>query len=77
MKESPPNDISEPRSTIGLFFVGGLMIALALLFEPIGSNPDTGLIHLNTVQAKWLLGIMGGLFVLGGIYSARKVLRAR
>ncbi len=53
------------------------MIVLALFYDPIGSNPDTGLITLNTVQAKWLLGIMGGLFVAGGIYSAIKMWRTR
>jgi len=51
---------------LGLFGVGILLICIALLLDPIGSSPDTGVIELRSTGAKQLLGFLGVIFVVCG-----------
>jgi hypothetical protein len=69
-KNSPP-DQSRQAEMIGLFCVGLLLLGLAWFGDPIGSDPDSGLIELSRTQAKWLLGVFGGVFIAGGVKSRR------
>ena len=53
----------------GLFGIGLLLIFIAILADPFGPSPDSGIIDLGVSGTRWLLGILGGAFVLGGTWT--------
>ena len=68
MSSEPTSDRHAKRAEmIGLVSVGLLMLGLALFFDPIGDDPETGVIELSKTQAKWLLGTFGASFIFGAI----------
>lgn len=52
----------------GALGVGALLITIAVFTDPMGASPDTGVIDLGSMGTRWLLGILGGAMVLGGIW---------
>lgn len=72
-----PSDQSRQPEMIGLFCVGLLLLGLAWFSDPIGSDPDSGILELSRTQAKWLLGLFGGVFVAAGIVLFVKSRRSR
>jgi hypothetical protein len=64
-----PADQQEIIATWGLLGIGAMLLIVAFFFDPIGESPRTGVFDLGVNGTKWLLGIMGGLFFLGGIGS--------
>ena len=53
----------------GLFGIGLLLIVIAVFTDPIGPSPDTGIVDLGVSGTRWLLGFLGGTFVLGGVWT--------
>ena len=68
----PSPDTSHRIATFSLLAIGLLMLVIAWFFDPIGQDPDTGVVDLTPTQARWLLGVAGGLFVAAGAWSWRK-----
>lgn len=58
----------------GVFGVGALLLIIAIVVDPIGFSPDTGMIDLDPIGTRWLLGGLGALFILAGAY---KIVRNR
>lgn len=70
-----PNRQQDAVATLSLIGIGLLLLSIALFFDPVGKSPDTGVFDLGTVGSKWLLGSLGGLFVLSGAWSFLKYRR--
>lgn len=67
-----PTDPQEKFARIGLFGISTLLIAIGLLFEPVGESPDSGWFELGSLGTRWLIGGMGvGLLVVGTIIEWR------
>ena len=70
MKNPSPQEPREERvASWSLFGIGSLLLVIAILFDPIGPSPDSGIIDLGTSRTKWLLGIFGSFFLLAAIWS--------
>lgn len=65
MNKTPKH--AKTTEVIGLFGIGLLLLAIAAWFDPIGSNPDTGIIDLSPDGARLLLAAFGVFFLIGGI----------
>jgi hypothetical protein len=61
-----PNNQQETNALLGLFGIGILLIVIAIFTDPIGPSPDSGMVDLGVSGTRWLLGFIGGTFVLGG-----------
>lgn len=70
----PPSKRIEIAALLG---VGALLLCIALFFDPIGSDPDTGVFDLGTRGTKWLLGILGAGFVAAGVGAMHKAKSAK
>ena len=44
----------------GLLAVGLVLLLVALVFDPVGTSPDSGVIDLGPSATRWLLGGLGG-----------------
>ena len=64
-----PNNQQETIAMWGLFGIGLLLIFTAMFTDPIGPSPDSGVIDLGVLGTRWLLGFLGGAFVLGGVWT--------
>jgi hypothetical protein len=70
------NSGESPKQTAvagwGAVGVGLILLVIGLFFDPIGSDPDTGMIHLGVTGTKWLLDAFGALFLLTGAWALIK-----
>ncbi len=65
----PPDENSNQEgvaawSSIGIAL---LLLGIAFLLDPIGSDPNSGLFDLGPTGTKWLLGACGAFFLLSGL----------
>lgn len=67
MTKDMPSSNTKHLEMALLFCMGLLLLGLALFFDPIGSDPDSGLIELTKAQAQWLLGGFGALFIAASV----------
>ncbi|MEO8671161.1 MAG: hypothetical protein ABI411_07580 [Tahibacter sp.] len=72
---STPATRSRVVDGIGLLGIGGLLLVLAAMIDPIGSSPDTGVLDLGSGGTRWLLGVCGALFAAAGVVSFLKAKR--
>jgi hypothetical protein len=49
--------------------VGLVVLVVGVWFDPIGSDPESGLVQLGVTGTKWLLGAFGGFFLLVGLWA--------
>jgi nitrate reductase gamma subunit len=66
---SSPQNKTEVIASWSIFFIGALLLFIALFTDPIGTSPDTGIIDLGTVGTRWLLGGIGSVCLLVGIVA--------
>jgi predicted phage tail protein len=64
-----PKNQQETIAMWGLFGIGLLLIVIAIFTNPVGPSPDSGIVDLGVSGTRWLLGSLGGAFVLGGIWT--------
>jgi hypothetical protein len=64
-----PNNQPETNAMWGLLGIGLLLIVLAIFTDPVGASPNTGIVDLGVSGTRWLLGFLGGAFVLGGVWT--------
>jgi hypothetical protein len=64
----PAADPKPARVDWGVVAVGGVLMLVAALDNPIGADPDTGIVDLGPVGTRWLLGGGGLGLVLTGLY---------
>lgn len=62
---------------LSLFGMGVLFLAIAVLSDPIGSNPDTGMFDLGSIGTKRLLGAFGIFFIFSGIFTLVKTKQSK
>ncbi len=72
--DAPPR--TERAAAFGLLGLGALMLAMALTLDPVGHDPDSGVIHLSPVQARQGLGAFGLAFLAAGAWSLRRGARS-
>ena len=53
---------------LGLIGMGGVLLVIAIFYDPIGASPDSGVIELGPVGTRWLLGVLGSTFWIGGAW---------
>ena len=51
-----------------LVVIGAMMLYFAVFTDPVGDSPSMGLV-IGTPATRILLGLFGGLFLGGGVYS--------
>lgn len=51
----------------GLLAIGTLLLGIALFADPIGPSPDSGVLDLGSTGTRYLLGVLGGVFLAGDI----------
>lgn len=71
----PTSNPSKRNEVLGLVTLGTFLIMLALLIDPIGASPDTGLIDLGPVGTKVLLILPGLLLLVVGLFRSVKARR--
>lgn len=72
----PPSNPKPPSSLASWSAIGiaALLLIIAFPFDPIGgSSPDSGLIDFGPTGTKWLLGSLGAIFLVAGIWSLIKI----
>jgi hypothetical protein len=67
-----PQQNQETKANWLLIAIGLLLIVIGIFFDPIDSSPDTGIIDLGPVGSKWLVGSLGSIFVLAGLWNLFK-----
>jgi len=55
-----PASQQEMVAKFGLFALGLVLLLVALVFDPVGTSPDSGVIDLGPSGTRWLLGGLGG-----------------
>ncbi len=55
-----------------LYFLGFIIILVGLFCDPIGSNPDTGVIQLSKNSIKSLVCVLGCIFIVTGYKNENK-----
>jgi hypothetical protein len=69
---SPRTRQQEAIATPGLLAIGVLLLVIAIFLDPIGSSPDSGMFYLGPTATRWLLGLLGGAFLLAGLRACFK-----
>lgn len=64
-----PTNQQEAIATWSLIAIGLMLLVIAIFLDPVGSSPDSGIVDLGSVGTRWLLGGLGGVFVLGGAWG--------
>jgi len=57
MTEGRPDQ--ERYARWGLFFVAGLLLVIAIFFDPVGPSPESGLLEPGPLGTRLLLGGLG------------------
>ncbi len=63
----PPQPPQDPRSSWISIGLGCFFVAIAILFDPIGPSPDTGVFDLGSTGTRCLIGLLGGVFLVAGL----------
>jgi hypothetical protein len=64
-----PTQQQETIAMWGLYGMGLLLLFIAIFLDPIGSSPDSGVVDLGPTGTRWLLGGIGGAFLMGGVWA--------
>lgn len=59
---------AQKKESIISILVGAVFIFVAVFADPIGSNPDSGVIELSATTLQWIFASAGILFIVVGLY---------
>jgi hypothetical protein len=72
MKHSPESLRETTAAAWGALGVGLVVLVVGVFFDPIGSDPDSGLVQLGVTGTRWLLGAFGVFFLVVGGWAFSK-----
>ncbi|HND00326.1 MAG TPA: hypothetical protein PKW90_29640, partial [Myxococcota bacterium] len=67
MSHTPATPRAPTSSSWIVLALGAFFLVLAVVVDPIGASPDSGLLDLGRTGTRGLIGLFGGVLLVGGL----------